>query len=104
MLNITILRVPLPFNTKQRVECHSLADSTNSVTGIVRRVAIPLQFDRDTADSLEEDAEIYREDQCTTLCSNSLRQIFITLVDFLGRLSLTIMCTGISVKKMPQSS
>ena len=104
MLDIPIPRVLLPFNTKQRVECHSPADFMNSITGMVRQVSTPLQFDTVIADSLEEDAGVYWEDWCTTACSNSLRQIFIMLVGFLGRLSLMIMCTGICVKKMPQSS
>ena len=53
MLDIPILRVLLPFNTKQRVECHCLADFMNSITGMGRQVSVPLQFDTDIADSLE---------------------------------------------------
>lgn len=63
-----------------------------------------LQFDADIADSLEQDAGVYCEGWCMTVCSNSLREIFIMLMGFLGHLSLVIMCTGISVKDMPQSS
>lgn len=104
MLDIPILRVLLPCNSKQKVECHSLADFMNSITGMGRQVSVPLQFDTDIADSLEEDAGVHWEDWCTTACSNSLRQIFIMLVSFFGHLSLMITCAGISVKKMPQSS
>lgn len=104
MSDIPILRVLLPFNTKQRVECHSLADFMNSITGMRRQVSVPLQFDTDVAYSLEEDAGVHWEDWYTTACSKSLRQIFIMLVTFFRHLSLMIMCTGISVKKMPQSS
>ena len=45
MLDITFLRVLLPFNRKQKVECHFLADFMNSITGMVRQVSIPLQLD-----------------------------------------------------------
>lgn len=76
----------------------------NSITGTVRQLSSPLWFDTDFADSLEEDAGVDWEDWCIPACSNSLRQIIITLVGFLGCLSLMRMCNVISVKKMPQSS
>lgn len=104
MLDIPILKVPLPFNTEQIIESHCPAGFTNSITGLVRKVSFPPCFDTDIADSLEEDVGLYWEDWCTTACSNSLSQIFLTLVGFRGRLSLIIMCTWISVEKMPQRS